>query len=61
MMEVASTSEMTVNFYQTKRRYNPEDSHLRNHEASLELRRVAYGPMDESHLNGYGLLNVWLI
>jgi hypothetical protein len=27
-MEAASTSEMTVNFYQTTRRYNPEDSHL---------------------------------
>jgi hypothetical protein len=28
MMEVASTSETSVNFYQTTRRYNPEDSHL---------------------------------
>jgi hypothetical protein len=28
MMEAASTSEMSVNFYQTTRRYNPEDSHL---------------------------------
>jgi hypothetical protein len=28
MMEAASTSETTVNFYQTTRRYNPEDSHL---------------------------------
>jgi hypothetical protein len=31
MMEVASTSETLVNFYQTTRRYNPEDSHLRTH------------------------------
>jgi hypothetical protein len=30
MMEAARTSEMLVNFYQTKRRYNPEDSHQRN-------------------------------
>jgi hypothetical protein len=28
MMEAANTSEMLVNFYQTTRRYNPEDSHL---------------------------------
>jgi hypothetical protein len=28
MIEAASTSETSVNFYQTARRYNPEDSHL---------------------------------
>jgi hypothetical protein len=28
MMEAARTSETSVNFYQTARRYNPEDSHL---------------------------------
>jgi hypothetical protein len=28
MMEAISTSEMLLNFYQTTRRYNPEDSHL---------------------------------
>jgi hypothetical protein len=27
-MEAVSTSEKSVNFYQTIRRYNPEDSHL---------------------------------
>jgi hypothetical protein len=31
MMEAASTSETSVNFYQTTRRYNPEDSHLRTY------------------------------
>jgi hypothetical protein len=31
MMKVASTSEKLVNFYQTKRRNNPEDSHLHTH------------------------------
>jgi hypothetical protein len=31
MMEAASTSEMSVNFYQTTQRYNPEDSHLHTH------------------------------
>jgi hypothetical protein len=30
-MEATSTSETTVNFYQTTRRYNPEDSHLHTH------------------------------
>jgi hypothetical protein len=30
MMEAARTSETLVNFYQTARRYNPEDSHLQN-------------------------------
>jgi hypothetical protein len=29
MMETARSSETLVNFYQTTRRYNPEDSHLR--------------------------------
>jgi hypothetical protein len=28
LMEVASNSETSVNFYQTARRNNPEDSHL---------------------------------
>jgi hypothetical protein len=28
MMEAASTSETSLNFYQTTRRYNPEDGHL---------------------------------
>jgi hypothetical protein len=31
MTEAARTSETLVNFYQTTRRYNPEDSHLRIH------------------------------
>jgi hypothetical protein len=31
MMEAARTSETLVNFYQTTRRYNPEDSYLRIH------------------------------
>jgi hypothetical protein len=31
MIKAASTSETFVNFYQTTRRYNPEDSHLRTH------------------------------
>jgi hypothetical protein len=30
MMKAARTSETLVDFYQTTRRYNPEDSHLLN-------------------------------
>jgi hypothetical protein len=30
MMEAARSSETLVNFYQTTRRYKPQDSHLRN-------------------------------
>jgi hypothetical protein len=30
-MEAASTSETSVNFYQTSRRNNPEDSHLQDY------------------------------
>jgi hypothetical protein len=30
MMEIASTSETSVNFYQTTRRYNPDDGHLQH-------------------------------
>jgi hypothetical protein len=32
MMETASTSEMLVIFYQTTRRYNPEERHLQRRE-----------------------------
>jgi hypothetical protein len=32
MMEAARTFETLVNFYQTTRRYNPEDSHLNNND-----------------------------
>jgi hypothetical protein len=31
MMKAARTSETLVNFYQTKRCYNPEDSNLHTH------------------------------
>jgi hypothetical protein len=31
MMEAASTSETSVNLYQSTRRYNPEDSHIHSH------------------------------
>jgi hypothetical protein len=35
MMEAARTSETLVNFYQTTRRYNPEDSHFRMENTTI--------------------------
>jgi hypothetical protein len=44
MMEAASTSETLVNFYQTTRRCNPEDSHLhiRRRENQNLITRLYY-------------------
>jgi hypothetical protein len=45
MMETAKTSGTFINFYQTRRRYNPEDSHLHPQVAdegnSLQLRSIS--------------------
>jgi hypothetical protein len=38
MMEAAKTSETLVNFYQTARRYNPEDSNLKNSNLTRNVR-----------------------
>jgi hypothetical protein len=48
MMEAASTSETSVNFYQTTRRNNPEDSHfhtrrrenLKSHKSKTDFRNT---------------------
>jgi hypothetical protein len=45
MMEAARTSETVINFYQTKRRYNPEDSHLRTHRRENLKFYVVYSDM----------------
>jgi hypothetical protein len=37
MLEAARTSETLVNFYQNTRRYNPEDTNLRNTKFSVTL------------------------
>jgi hypothetical protein len=37
MMQAARYSETSVNFYQTKRRYNPEDSHLSQYSVDYGL------------------------
>jgi hypothetical protein len=39
MMEAASISETLVNFYQTARRYNPDDSHLKMRCLSPGIKR----------------------
>jgi hypothetical protein len=43
MMEAARTSETLVNFYQTTRRYNPEDGNLQSYETvTSEKEKVSY-------------------
>jgi hypothetical protein len=42
MMEAARISETLVNFYQTTRRYNPEDSQLRTQAFVLLLVQFSY-------------------
>jgi hypothetical protein len=42
MMEAARTSETLVNFYQTIRRYSPEDSHLHAHILLQNLSSCTY-------------------
>jgi hypothetical protein len=37
MMEAVSTSETSLNFYQTTRRYNPEDSQVQN---KIKLKQI---------------------
>jgi hypothetical protein len=49
MMEAARTSETSVNFYQTTRRYNPEDSYLLElFWFSVELCNDGYEPSDRN-------------
>jgi hypothetical protein len=44
MMEAARTSETLVNFYQTTRRYNPEDSHLDNTVSHFNFHEKLHPP-----------------
>jgi hypothetical protein len=50
MMETARTSETLVNFYQTTRRYNPEDSHLRTHRRENLKSYLTLNPINSPNL-----------
>jgi hypothetical protein len=61
MKEAASTSETSVNFYQTTLRYNPEDSHLHTHrcENLISHRAVShYYELLGKHLEEYTTLGL---
>jgi hypothetical protein len=46
MMEVASTSETSINFYNTTQRYNPEDSHLlTRRRENLKFHKIIYSSL----------------
>jgi hypothetical protein len=47
MMEAASTSETSVNFYQTTWRNNPEDSYLQDRKLLLKIVSMRYGYLTE--------------
>jgi hypothetical protein len=53
--EAASTSEMFVNFYQTTRRYNPEDSHLHTRRRENLKSYIKYKLIDVVLLGVSGL------
>jgi hypothetical protein len=55
MMDAASTSETSVNFCKTKRRINPEDSHLRLLSFSQESVTVPYPETEESSPHSHNL------
>jgi hypothetical protein len=57
MMEAASTSETSINFYHTTQHCNPEDSHLHGN-ASLGSTKVR-GFLDR--LNDYQLIRIILL
>jgi hypothetical protein len=62
MMEAKSTSEKLINFYQTTRRDNPEDSHF--HALNMDVRQKATAIQIKLHnmlYNLYLLLNIMAI
>jgi hypothetical protein len=62
MMEAESTSETLVNFYQTTRRYNPEDSNLHTHRRenlkSYMRLTVCFLCISECHVRLEGLFSL---
>jgi hypothetical protein len=69
MMEAASTSETSVNFYQTTRHNNPEDSHLQalyhcgtvhaDEDCTDETSFRENGALGEQNITIGKLLNLW--
>jgi hypothetical protein len=63
MMEAASTSETSVNFYQATRRINTEDSHLhtrrrenlKSQQLNAQFRRAQAGPWENMRDLQYNL------
>jgi hypothetical protein len=53
MMEAVQTSETSVNSYQSTRRYNPEDSHLRSLPCLQKPATGPYSEQDEISLHPY--------
>jgi hypothetical protein len=45
-MEAVRTSETLVNFYQSTRRYTPDDSRLQMNNESITNTRLVFGPSD---------------
>jgi hypothetical protein len=54
MMEAASTFETLVDFYQTIRRYNPEDRHLLTQRRENRNFYVDNSAYSYTVLNGFG-------
>jgi hypothetical protein len=50
MMEAASTSETSVNFYQTTRRRNPEGSHVHTRRSRENLKSHDFGSINNGIL-----------
>jgi hypothetical protein len=61
MMEAASTSETSVNFYQTTRRYNPEDNHLhtRSRENLTQFQTVLQRDIHSFDSSKHVKINTW--
>jgi hypothetical protein len=56
-MEAARTSETLVNFYQTTRCYNPEDSNLHTHRRE-NLKSYLHNEKLKKHYNLYSSPNI---
>jgi hypothetical protein len=60
-MEAARTSETLVNFYQTTRRYNPEDSHLHTHRRENLKSYLAIDILEEAAFPYSSILTTYIV